>query len=154
MNKNINSKHWSLVNFCEFDSYAEKAYCALHGVTPEDNLGDITKVDETTLDEATFYCGGSPCFPAGTKVKTLYGDKNIEDIKVGDLVLTHKNRYMNVVNIGGEKNKRLFILKAQGMLDLKATDYHPFYVKRTKDSLPEKIRLADITKWICSNSNQ
>lgn len=25
-------KNWELVNFCEFDKFAEKSYCAIHGV--------------------------------------------------------------------------------------------------------------------------
>lgn len=42
-----NKKTWKLVNFCEFDPYAIKSYCAIHNVDENLNLGDITKVDET-----------------------------------------------------------------------------------------------------------
>lgn len=56
-----NNKHYTLVNFCEFDKYAEKSYCAVHGVDPSLNLGDITKVDETKLEPFNMICGGSPC---------------------------------------------------------------------------------------------
>ena len=56
---NIN---YELVNFCEFDKYAVKSYCAIHGVDESMNLGDITKVDETKLpkdiDMVTY---GFPC---------------------------------------------------------------------------------------------
>lgn len=60
---NISSgkKKWELVNFCEFDKYAANAYCAIHNEDISKNLGDITKVDETTLDYFTMICGGSPC---------------------------------------------------------------------------------------------
>ena len=44
-------KNWELVNFCEFDKYATKSYCAIHGVDESLNLGDITKVDETKLED-------------------------------------------------------------------------------------------------------
>ena len=61
-NESINlDKHWELVNFCEFDKYATKSYCAIHGVDESLNLGDITKVDETKLKPFTMICGGSPC---------------------------------------------------------------------------------------------
>lgn len=50
-----------MVNFCEFDKYAIKSYCAIHGVSEDLNLGDITKVDETKLKPFTMICGGSPC---------------------------------------------------------------------------------------------
>ena len=53
---------YELVNFCEFDKYAVKSYCAIHGVDESKNLGDITKVDETKLakdiDVLTY---GFPC---------------------------------------------------------------------------------------------
>ena len=55
------NKEWQLVNFCEFDKYATKSYCAVHNVDESFNLGDITKVDETQLDDFTMMCGGSPC---------------------------------------------------------------------------------------------
>lgn len=54
-------KQWELVNFCEFDKYATKSYCAIHDVDESKNLGDITKVDETELDDFNMICGGSPC---------------------------------------------------------------------------------------------
>lgn len=60
--KKYNSdKQWELVNFCEFDKYATKSYCAIHNVDESKNLGDITKVDETDLDNFNMICGGSPC---------------------------------------------------------------------------------------------
>lgn len=53
---------FELVAFCEFDKYAVKSYCAIHGVDESKNLGDITKVDETKLpkdiDVLTY---GFPC---------------------------------------------------------------------------------------------
>lgn len=53
---------FNLVAFCEFDKYASKSYCAIHGVDESKNLGDITKVDETKLpkniDILTY---GFPC---------------------------------------------------------------------------------------------
>ena len=155
-NKLCENKKWELVNFCEFDKYAEKSYCAIHDINENKNLGDITKVDETKLSPFNMICGGSPCFVKGTKVLTDCGYKNIEDIKVGDMVLTHKNRYMPVVNIGGEKNKEIFSLRVQGFLKTECTDYHPFYCKRTKTSKPEKIRLKDIQKgyYIGSHINK
>lgn len=50
-----------MVNFCEFDKYATKSYCAIHSVDESLNLGDITKIDETKLEPFNMICGGSPC---------------------------------------------------------------------------------------------
>ena len=41
-----NKMNYNLVNFCEFDKYAVKSYCAIHGVDEKLNLGDITQVDK------------------------------------------------------------------------------------------------------------
>lgn len=61
LNKNDSLKTWRLVNFCEFDKYATRSYCAIHGVDESLNLGDITKVDEAKLEPFNMICGGSPC---------------------------------------------------------------------------------------------
>lgn len=97
-NNTTTDKGYTLINFCEFDKYAAKSYCAIHDVDESLNLGDITKVDENNLEPFNMICGGSPCFPAGTKVLTSDGEKNIEDIKVGDQVLTHEGRYKEVTD--------------------------------------------------------
>lgn len=55
------NRNWELVNFCEFDKYATKSYCAIHNIDESKNLGDITKVDETKLNDFNMICGGSPC---------------------------------------------------------------------------------------------
>lgn len=55
------NKNWKLVNFCEFDKYAVKSYCAIHNVDEKLNLGDITKVNENELQSFNMICGGSPC---------------------------------------------------------------------------------------------
>lgn len=160
MNKNNESsslaKDWKLVNFCEFDQYATKSYCAIHGTDESLNLGDITLLDETSLEPFNMICGGSPCFVKGTKVLTKNGYKNIEDIKVGDMVLTHRNRYMPVAKTGGENNKNIYSLRVQGFLKTECTDYHPFYCKKTRVSEPEKIKLKDIKKgyYIGSHINK
>lgn len=37
--------------FCEFDKYAAESYCAVHGVDPALNIGDITKADEKSVPD-------------------------------------------------------------------------------------------------------
>ena len=137
-------KPWELVSFCEIDKYASKAYCAIHDESPDKNLGDITKVDENNVPGFNVIFGGSPCFVAGTKVYTDSGYKNIENVVCGDNVLTHNGRFMPVLRTGGEHNKEIWSIRAQGFLETYCTDYHPFYVKTTKDATPIKIRLKDI----------
>ena len=38
------------------------------------------------------------CFLSGTKILTSHGEKNIEDIKIGDMVVTHENTFEKVLN--------------------------------------------------------
>lgn len=137
----MKNKKWELVNFCEFDKYATKSYCAIHNVDESKNLGDITKVDENELEDFNMICGGSPCFVAGTKVYTSNGYKNIEDVKVGDMVLTHKNRFKKVLKIGMNKNKEIYRVKAQGIFDTFVTGNHPYYIREMKHIWDNKSRM-------------
>lgn len=58
---NIRVKY-ELVNYCEVDKYASKAYSLIHNVPESMNLGDITKVDETKLPtEIDLMTHGFPC---------------------------------------------------------------------------------------------
>lgn len=133
VNESINlDKHWELVNFCEFDKYATKSYCAIHNVDESLNLGDITKVDETKLKPFSMICGGSPCFVKGTKVYTSTGYRNIEDVKIGDLVLTHTGKFQKVVRVGNKFSDDVYELKAQGVLNTTVTGNHPYYVRSSK----------------------
>ena len=55
-------------------------------------LGDVRNIDVDKLcdevGEFDLLLAGSPCFAAGTKVLTSEGYKNIEDVRIGDYVLT------------------------------------------------------------------
>lgn len=159
---------YELINFCEIDKYAIESYSNIHSELKEKNLGDISKVDTSSVKDFDLLVGGSPCFPKGTLVLTERGYKNIEDIKVGDKVLTHKNRYMPVDKVGHNLDKEIYELKAMGTLPILATPNHPFLVvTRTKKyknengeksyyyefSEPYKKRLDELEKdkdFLCS----
>lgn len=53
---------YNLVGFSEIDKFAVQSYCAIHGISQDKNLGDITKIDTSTLHtppELVTY--GFPC---------------------------------------------------------------------------------------------
>lgn len=116
-------------------------------------LGDVTEwrswnVDWSSID---LVIGGSPCFVAGTKIVTSEGYKNIEDVRVGDRVLTHKNQWQTVRNIGG-KYSETYKIKAQGILDTITTANHPFYVRTATRKWDNKKRTSKRVfsrpKWV------
>jgi hypothetical protein len=77
---------------------------------------------------------GHNCLPAGTPVITARGVVGIEEVKEGDFVLTHKNRYRPVVgglqkNLGGDGGKEFTIA---GNMKLPITDNHPIWSYQTE----------------------
>jgi len=80
----------------------------------------------------------SSCFPAGTPVITKDGIKNIEDIQIGDIVLTAEGNYKVVSGLFNRKYKRdLYKLYVWGLWgnkeSVKATDDHRFLVLKKED---------------------
>lgn len=119
---------YKLINYCEIDEFASQSYSRIHHVSEDLNLGDITKIDAKNIPDFNMLVGGSPCFVAGTKVFTSTGFKNIEDIEIGDLVLTAKNRFRKVDKTGHDPDKDIFELRVVGALPIMATSNHPFLV--------------------------
>ena len=53
---------YNLLAYCEIDKYASKSYSAIHGVSENLNLNDVTKVDSLDiLDVVDFITYGFPC---------------------------------------------------------------------------------------------
>lgn len=53
---------YNLLGYCEIDKHASKSYSAIHGVSEELNLHDVTKVDSLDiLDDVDFITYGFPC---------------------------------------------------------------------------------------------
>lgn len=53
---------YNLVNYCEIDKYASKAYSMVHKCSEDKNLGDITKIDTTALpNDIDLITYGFPC---------------------------------------------------------------------------------------------
>lgn len=113
-----------VVDYVEIDKYAVKSYNALNGTNFEPQ--DITKWDKD-FENIDLIMHGSPCFIKGTSILTDKSYKNIEDIEVGDHVLTHTNQYQKVLKIGHTENKQTYKLKVKNCLEVQATENHPFY---------------------------
>lgn len=71
------------------------------------------------------------CFPSGTLVLTSEGYKPIEEIKIGDSVLTHKNRWRKVTDLMTSRKKTV-VVTGQGHPGIETTGEHPFYTRLRK----------------------
>jgi IMP dehydrogenase/GMP reductase len=67
---------------------------------------------------------GGGCFAAGTEIITADGPKPIEQIEIGDIVYTHKNRLRKVTNTFVHEEKNQFVV----VNGIKSTPNHEFYV--------------------------
>jgi hypothetical protein len=73
---------------------------------------------------------GPGCFTAGNQVMTQTGLKNIEDINVGEFVLTHKNRFKEVLNTYNFDSGDFDMYNINGII---CTHNHEFLVIHNKD---------------------
>lgn len=95
---------WQAAWFAEIEPFP----CAVlaHHYPTVPNLGDMTTIARRVLTGEVaapdVFCGGTPCFTAGHMVITQRGYVPIEEIVVGDMVVTHKGRLRRVVRIGSK----------------------------------------------------
>ena len=52
---------FKVMNFCEIDKYAVKSYCAIHGVSEQINLRDVSTVNTAELHDVNLITYGFPC---------------------------------------------------------------------------------------------
>ena len=52
---------FNLLNYCEIDKYASKSFSAVHNVSEEKNLVDVTKIDTSKLQNVDLVTYGFPC---------------------------------------------------------------------------------------------
>jgi len=70
--------------------------------------------------------GGIPCFAAGTMVLTKDGYRPIEELRIGDLVLSHKGRWKPINHVMARDGAELWEVRAQGVCGVITTAEHPF----------------------------
>lgn len=121
----------------EIDKFAIKV--ATHNFPNIEELGDVFKADFKQYEGFDWLIGGSPCFEAGTLVYTDKGYVPIEHLKIGDKVLTHKNRFRAVTAIGS-KISNTINLKACGMFPTVVTPNHPYYTREQISVINPKTR--------------
>jgi IMP dehydrogenase/GMP reductase len=89
---------------------------------------------------------GPGCFIPTSEVKTIEGLKSLQNILIGDSVLTHKNRYKRVIDkhiYYGEQE----LLKINNLPP--CTETHEFYViEKSKRELVNDENLSEFAFWV------
>lgn len=89
---------------------------------------------------------GSPCFVAGTLVLTTRGLVPIEEIQVGDEVLTHKQRYRKVTATGVTIADTVVV--KGNHYGIECTAEHPFYARKGKSERYHKPSGGEDTREV------
>ena len=129
---------------CDIDKECRIVYKDNYGIEPVSNVKDI---DEKTMDDFDILCAGFPCFVAGTQTLTNNGYKNIEDVQLTDMLLTHTGKFQNIVNLQRKiytGDMYDFDLKYHPEL-ITATEEHPFYVREQKKVWNSLLKKYDYT---------
>lgn len=122
------------------------------------NLGSICLVHASDLgitetDKYEYVLTYSfPCVPAGTMVKTDDGYVPIEQLKSGDAVETHMNRYRKILKTMSRTADHIVTVKAVGVPNLQITDEHPLYVYRDGEFAWVKAKELRITDMLAFNA--
>lgn len=124
---------WEPLAFAEIDRFPSAVLKQHFPQVP--NLGDVTKVDwrrfVKDFGKPDLIVGGSPCFPAGTLILREDGYVPIEEIRVGDTVVSHTGKLRKVLATGS-KFADTVILKGAGTDGIECTPNHPFYATEKK----------------------
>jgi hypothetical protein len=144
------------VGFCEFDKFATASYISMHLLTDEQRkvleelplkkrqkeilkdeyrngewyANDIRRVYTGDIPKADCWCFGFPCFVKGTYILAERGYIPIEQVAVGDKVLTHKGRWRKVTSTMQRDNARIWDVDGFGILPTRTTAEHPYYVTK------------------------
>lgn len=122
---------WRTVCAVEIDQFCREVLVARQndGTIPPFPIWD----DVRTFDGIPFrgrvdiVAGGFPCFVAGTLVLTETGYVPIEQVRVGDLVLTHRGNWRKVTAVMCKQGADTVVVSGFGMLPTECTPNHRFY---------------------------
>ncbi|MCK9574830.1 MAG: IMP dehydrogenase [Candidatus Pacearchaeota archaeon] len=121
--------------------YGTKLYLMVGNIANPETYWDLSIAGADAIR-----CGiGGGCFIRGTKVLTKTGLKNIEDVKVGDYVLTHTNIWQKVIETYTyNKEEDIIFINGEG-----STMNHEYYVidKKYKDIVDDD-NISAYAKWI------
>lgn len=132
------------INMIKTRIFPEHNYKGIHvnGKTIRIALNPNKPIDELLYPEfydvkVTPYCEGNCpyCFVEGSKVKTIEGQKNIENISIGELIVNYNEQTKKIIHTEVEQlHKRhytgeLIVIELENGEIIKCTPNHEFFVE-------------------------
>ena len=88
--------------------------------------------DAINLSNCVSQLGVHACYVSGSFIRTFSGLKNIEDVQVGDFVLTDKGHYKQVVKTMVSKSDDVYRIRTGPSGDFMLTGNHPIFAQEIK----------------------
>jgi len=141
------------VGHSDIDKFANKIHKLNHPGSKE--LGDITKIKPEELEDFDLMTGGFSCVLPDTLITSQRGNIPIKDIIIGDMVLTHKNRWRKVIKTMNQPSNHYYNVSVMGSPSLCITENHPLYCKKMVRTYVESgktmPRIFSTSEWIKTN---
>ena len=133
------------VYFSEIDAHAIANY--KNNFKQSKYVGDVKSISTSGIRRPNIITFGSPCFIKGTKVLTIDGFKDISDIVINNMVLTHTGRWCRVsqTNVKEHIGNIHTIKLGKDTEPITCTPEHPFYVVKKTVLYNSKTRKYDIS---------
>lgn len=155
----VNNKPYALLNLKDIKSKQFFAIDTLQGIDSDLYLKfEITdvykgdKYDDVAISEIEFDGTGVHCFAKGTLISTPQGQIEIENLKVGDTVLsfnelTKEIQTSTILELANQKHHNLYELNFSGTTII-VTDDHPFFYIGHFYSIKENNKYGIQTKTL------
>lgn len=124
-------------------------YRGLVKLKKDDKMSQYLVNEAALFAEDMSHSHDDSCFVAGTKVATIWGNKNIEDLKVGDLVITpwglspitrttsRMKKVINNIGLTGTKDHKIYTTHDYSFDNLENVDY----------SMVSKLTIEELISW-------
>jgi DNA (cytosine-5-)-methyltransferase len=155
--------NYELVNYCEIDKYASKAYAMLHDCDESFNLGDITKIDTSVLpNDIDLITYGFPCQDISSEGKQKGFETDGERTRSGlfyealRVIEDTKPKIAiaeNVKNLVSKKFSKEFDIVLSSLEEVGYNNYYK--VLNAKDYIPqnrERVFIVSIRKDVDTGS--
>ena len=97
--------------------------------TKQMSIEEAVPADLVPGGRVDFLWASPSCFTAGHLVTTARGQVPIEDVQVGDVVLTHRLRWRRVVRKQCRGNAKTIVVQGAGHFGIECTPQHQFWLR-------------------------